>query len=672
MIILALIVTLDFGLEKSITVEGATITVDGSGLGDHTTIQAAINSATDGDTIYVYSGTYNENVYVDKSISLIGEGKDTTIIDGNRNGSVVRLHNVKGVIISGFSIIKSGSVVYDAGISFDNAQNCLIYENNISGNKKGLWLSDLSLHNTFEGNIISNNLRGFHIQNSNNNIINNIVSSNLGEGIWIIWTSKINIENNYISNNKYGIVIYDSYNINVSNNNFINDGIFITGHKLSHYISHYIPTNNLVNGKPLYYYKNNNGLNINGTQVGQLILANCNNSYLENVKITNTDIGIEIAWSTNTTLVRNEISNNYQRGIFLESSSNNNIIGNKILNNRFGIVLEISSFIFPCSYNNITRNDVLNNSYGIFLVGSSNNSINNNNISTNKVCAIKLWGSVNNNITENIISFNEDGIDARHTKSVNNNIYHNNFIFNANQSFDITNNQNRWDNGYPLGGNYWSDYGGKDHYKGPKQDIPGKDGIGDAHYMIDIDSRDNYPLIEQYKSPEYYMILEEGWTLISIPLIQKEQNLTRVLGSIDGRYDAVQWYNITYRSDHWKHYKIGKPFGNDLFQLNETMSFWIHIINPRDTIFLYNGTKPTSNQTIQLYKGWNMVGYPSLTNHNRTIGLNNLAFGSDIDCIQWFDSSDKSWHFMEENDSFEIGRGYWIHSKVNTTWEVPL
>jgi hypothetical protein len=70
--------------------------------------------------------------------------------------------------------------------------------------------------------------------------------------------------------------------------------------------------------------------------------------------------------------------------------------------------------------------------------------------------------------------------------------------------------------------------------------------------------------------------------------------------------------------------------------------------------------------------GWNMVGYPSLIGYNRTAGLNNIIFGIEIDAIQWFDSITKTWHFLEEGDYFEPGRGYWIHSKVDTIWEVPV
>jgi hypothetical protein len=117
---------------------------------------------------------------------------------------------------------------------------------------------------------------------------------------------------------------------------------------------------------------------------------------------------------------------------------------------------------------------------------------------------------------------------------------------------------------------------------------------------------------------------------------------------------------------------MSKPYGNDLFELNESMGFWIHIINPGDTIFLYNGTQPTENQTITLQKGWNMVGYTSNTNYNLTEGLNNLTFDDQVDAIWTYDASSQKWNEMGESDYFELGRGYYIHTKAKCEWEVPL
>ena len=180
---------------------------------------------------------------------------------------------------------------------------------------------------------------------------------------------------------------------------------------------------------------------------------------------------------------------------------------------------------------------------------------------------------------------------------------------------------------------------------------------------------DNYPLMEPI---ENYTLLKQGWNLISIPLVQEDQNLIKVLEMIDGYYYAVQWYNLTNGNDPWKHYKVGKPFGNDLSKINETMGFWINMIPQNGAVLLHNGTHPIENQTIILHPGWNMVGYPSLSNHSRTEGLNNLTFDTHIDAIWTYNSPTQKWKELTASDYFEIGRGYWIHSKVECEWEVPL
>ena len=54
------------------------------------------------------------------------------------------------------------------------------------------------------------------------------------------------------------------------------------------------------------------------------------------------------------------------------------------------------------------------------------------------------------------------------------------------------------------------------------------------------------------------------------------------------------------------------------------------------------------------------------------MGLNNIDFGTDVDAIQWYNAPTKTWHEMGQEGKFEVGRGYWVHSNVEKTWEVPL
>jgi hypothetical protein len=172
--------------------------------------------------------------------------------------------------------------------------------------------------------------------------------------------------------------------------------------------------------------------------------------------------------------------------------------------------------------------------------------------------------------------------------------------------------------------------------------------------------------------PGTYTILMQGWNLISIPFIQSNTSLSFVLQSIQGKYDAIQWYDGTNANDPWKHNKVDKPYGNDLSEINETMGFWVHITQPGETAFIYNGTQPTVNLSITLHPGWNLVGYPSLISYNRTQGLNNITFNSEVDSIWAYNAATQKWEEIGPSDYFEVGRGYWVHSKVTKTWEVPL
>lgn len=97
-------------------------------------------------------------------------------------------------------------------------------------------------------------------------------------------------------------------------------------------------------------------------------------------------------------------------------------------------------------------------------------------------------------IRENTLNMVDYGIYLY--SSSYNSIYHNNFLTNASRIF-ISNSNNTWDNGYPSGGNYWSNYTGIDNYSGPYQNETGSDGIGDAPLQIDQYNKDNYPLISQ-------------------------------------------------------------------------------------------------------------------------------------------------------------------------------
>jgi len=131
------------------------------------------------------------------------------------------------------------------------------------------------------------------------------------------------------------------------------------------------------------------------------------------------------------------------------------------------------------------------------LAGPKNSSFHDNEIYNNRI-GIRLFNAFDNEIYNNIIRNNSEyGINIELMNAQRNKIYHNNLIDNTQNADDLHN--NTWHNGYPSGGNYWSDYNGNDMYHGPNQDLLGSDGISDTPYYIAGGSNvDSYPLMYPY------------------------------------------------------------------------------------------------------------------------------------------------------------------------------
>ena len=162
----------------------------------------------------------------------------------------------------------------------------------------------------------------------------------------------------------------------------------------------------------------------------------------------------------------------------------------------------------------------------IFMMESYNCKIHSNNLLNNSNCGIGLAHSDNNIIFNNNITNNPTGIIVYN--SMNNKIYHNNFFNNALQAAS-KDSVNYWDNGYPSGGNYWSDYRGTDEKSGPDQNQPESDGIGDTPYSIYSEgptALDNYPLMNVVPEFSLTLMLLEFLILVTVTLvfIQKRQN----------------------------------------------------------------------------------------------------------------------------------------------------
>jgi parallel beta-helix repeat protein len=301
------------------------------------------------------------------------------------------------------------------GIYLNNVKNGTIINCNISNNYYGFYLSN-SNDNLIYNNTIYNNFCGIYFSNSNNNYIqNNILQNNTNFGI----NFRTKCSNNYISNNTFnsniiGIIIND-----YSSNNVVSYNSFNNNNVISIKIS-YDSNNNLIN--------NNIILNDFKTSYGILVFEFSNNNKITNNICSNTTVGIDISgWYSKWNIIRNNSCFDNENGIFLRFGANfNSVNNNLIVNNDNGIIIRDRS-----NSNIIKNNTIINNRLsGINITKDKKDEISQNNL-------------IYNNYFNNTINFVDDKIGINYwniSKTLGKNII----------------------GGPYLGGNFWSDYMGRD------------------------------------------------------------------------------------------------------------------------------------------------------------------------------------------------------------------
>jgi peptide/nickel transport system substrate-binding protein len=421
--------------------------VDDDGPADFHTIQEAIDNANEGDTVFVRDGTYYGHVTVSKTLSVRGSGSESTTISGRARHSAVEI-GANNVDFGGFTV---------CGGDF-----------------------------------------GLKVYSSNNNIHDNDIVENGFIGIYLYLSSGNTFTSNSIARNGYGVsLVHSGGNTFKHNSIFDNEWqeLVVEGNTASNFVED-MDTSNSVDGKPIYYWVSQQD-KIVPSDAGYVALVDCRRILVQNLTFARNGQGVLLAGTTDSMIENNTLSAEYY-GIYMVDSSNVTIRNCTIANCNFAME------IWSSNGNKIMGNNIVSNAYGIELAWSNYNNVSRNTIQ--QTSEYNGWGvclsvsATGNRIYENDFAHNSQGMNIQLFYPGENKICHNNFIQNAIQVCNYGSVMNTWDDCYPSGGNYWSDYTGIDVYWGHSQDLPGTDGIGDAPCAIDENNRDCYPLMAPYST----------------------------------------------------------------------------------------------------------------------------------------------------------------------------
>jgi len=227
---------------KYLESNGKTLFVGGNGPGNYSNIQDAIDNASDGDTVYVYSGTYpTSSIYIEKAIQIIGENRETTIVESTVNAEIYIQSHTDNVSISNFTfqnfVVDSHQNNYTS--INDNIFLTTVYQ------KSSAVIDSWGAYNTFKGNTIilrhtteeeigPNECMGLHEYHST--IVNNILVGATYTGLYVggIPTEYSQyglntVSGNTFSNNEVGLYLFPSVTSiggdQITRNNFINNSI---------------------------------------------------------------------------------------------------------------------------------------------------------------------------------------------------------------------------------------------------------------------------------------------------------------------------------------------------------------------------------------------------------------------------------------------------------------
>ncbi|MEM3579791.1 MAG: NosD domain-containing protein [Candidatus Bathyarchaeia archaeon] len=319
--------------------------------------------------------------------------------------------------------------------------------------------------------------KGIAIQHRRNVTICNMKIIGFGNAIYSANSSHCSYFSNKIKIADYGIHVINSHN------NLISKNTIETAYCIYLEDSHF----NVIDDNTLANFTTYD------IAYGIVMLRSHNNSFIEN-RVERTEFGIYIIGSNNT-ISGNRVVDNQVRSIKIDSPQNV-IQNNYVSGPQSGQGIHLDGDENFVSGNRIVDVD----GEGITIMAFKNIICNNEIEGCDVGICIKgrpIGGEYpkNNKIFANIIKNNWHGVGIADTST--NFIYHNNFIGNA-LNVDTDSSVNIWDDGYPSGGNFWSNYVGTDTKSGIYQNKTGSDGIGDKACSINSRNQDRYPLMAPF------------------------------------------------------------------------------------------------------------------------------------------------------------------------------
>ena len=421
-----------------------------------------------------------------------------------------------------------------------------VHDNQITSAAYGVWLA-WATNSSVTDNSFSSCDNDVEVQFSNwTSLTGNRMENSLSNGISLGGSHDINVWDNVIRySGGFGVYLVQAKNCSVSGNEFLHCGIVIEGSTLADFNSHSITTDNIVtyesNGTnssaPVYYWKDTLGLVVDELTAGQLIVANCSSVVVQDMELADCDVGLQMAYVSDV-FVYNVTVSDCKDGIRIfecsqlvmsgmtvtSMTSTNHGDGLSIIH---GDHVEVSDSTFSsCGQRAVVISDatsvsVINNAItqshlGLTLESCDQAIVRNNTVTAIDYEGMTLRGGSNGTIAFNTVFSCDNGVRVEFTENVSvvgNNIshnvrgallnyavwcyvHHNTFWENSlYQALTANDCQVSWDDGYPSGGNYWSDYSGDDVYHGPDQNISGPDGLGDTPYSTYDDVFDRYPLV---------------------------------------------------------------------------------------------------------------------------------------------------------------------------------